>query len=117
MNTFTHFENTVLNNITFEGYDLENEPTTNKEKVDALYLIFSSEYKGNHNKHLSDVNIFAEWLQGLPSSLSVPFYNYEILENAEMNGYKLDTEKQQDKFLAEYWLNLSNAYFILKENL
>lgn len=115
--TFNFYERTILENICFDGYELDTELKTDFDKVQELYKIFSSEYKGRHNQHQEDKTIFVEWLQGLPSSLSVPFYNYDILENAKKEGFNLMTEEAEENFLSSYWINLSNAFFTLKNNL
>lgn len=111
----TFFENTVLNSINFEGYDLP-ENQSDFEKVQNVYKIFIDEY-GWNLKRIGELNSFKEWLQGLPSVLTVPFYNFEILENAKAYGYKLDSEKREDDFLDKYWGKLSEAFFTLKDDL
>lgn len=113
---FTHYEKTILDNIDFEGYNLSNDVSM-YDKVKTLYNIFKREYIHTNNKHLKETVLFAEWLQGLPSSLSVPFYNFEILENGLLAGYDLSNESKEETFLANYWTNLSNAFFTLKDNL
>lgn len=113
---FTHYEQIILDNIDFEGYGLSND-VSRYDKIKTLYNIFKREYVHENNKHLKEVVLFSEWLQGLPSVLSVPFYNFEILENGLLAGYDLSDETKEDKFLAEYWNNLAKAYFTLKDNL
>ena len=118
----TFYENTILDNIDFDGYGLSNEMYL-YDKIKTLYNIFKREYVHENNKHLPEIHLFKEWLQGLPSVLTVPFINYEILENAKKAGVlKLSTiarkaEIQEDKFLNEYWAKLANAFFTLKNNL
>lgn len=111
----TFFENIIINNIDFEGYNI----TLNGhfDKVHKVYEIFKKEFVHDNNKHLNENKLFAEWLQGLPSVLTVPFYNFEILQNGLLNGFDLSTEEKEYKFLSEYWINLSNAFFNLKNNL
>jgi hypothetical protein len=113
---FTHYEQIILDNIDFEGYNLSND-VSRYDKVKTLYNIFKREYVHENNKHLKEVVLFAKWLQGLPTVLSVPFYNFEILESGLLAGYDLSDETKEEIFLANYWLNLSNAFFTLKENL
>jgi hypothetical protein len=111
----TFFEITILSHINFEGYDLP-ENQSDFDKVQNVYKTFLSEY-GWSIKRIGELNSFKEWLQGLPSVLTVPFYNYDILNNAKAYGYKLDSEEKKDEFLDDYWGKLSEAFFTLKDNL
>lgn len=111
----TFFENTIINNIDFQGYDNIKQNTL-FDKINSVYGIFISEY-GFLLQRKSEIKVFTEWLQGLPSVLTVPFYNYEILENAKNNNFNLNTEKKENDFLNTYWVNLSIAFFELKNNL
>jgi hypothetical protein len=113
---YTFFEQTVINNIDFDGYGIINDGYL-YDKIKTLYDIFKREYVHENNKHLNEVYLFASWLQGLPSTLTVPFYNGEILENALLAGLDVSTEDKEDSFLNEYWNNLAKAFFTLKENL
>jgi len=114
--TYTFYEKTIIENIDFDGYGYSNKMYL-YDKIKTLYNIFKSEYVHENNKHLNETFLFSEWLIGLPTILAVPFYNGEILENAQINGYKLNTKEAEDIFLAEYWNKLAEAFFTLKENL
>jgi hypothetical protein len=88
------------------------------DKIKAVNTIFNSEY-GHGIKRYGERKAFAEWLQGLPSSLTVPFYNYEILQTAYIHGL-IDakaSEEQEDKLLSEYWGKVADAFFTLRDNL
>ena len=136
----TFFENTILNNIDLEAYEITL--TDKFEIVNKVYEIFLSEYVHEFNKNLLEdapIKLFASYLQGLPTVLTVPFMNYEILENAKAYGFILDvenlkkvcplpnkkgevitsgkTEQLEDDFLKNYWFNCASAFFTLKENL
>ena len=118
---FTFYEQTIIDNIDFEGYAITNEGYL-YDKIKTLYNIFKQEY-GFMIDRVGEVNAFKEWLQGLPSVLTVPFMNYEILENAKKAGLltKDDVEwrmeKQENRFLELYWTKLALAFFELKDNL
>lgn len=112
----TFFEKTVIESIDLSVYDLNNDVYL-YDKVKTTYNIFKKEYIHANNKHINEIDLFKEWLQGLPSVLTVPFYNWEILENAKKEGFKLDTEQQEDDFLNNYFINLAKAFFTLKDNL
>lgn len=118
----TFFEKTIIDNIDFEGYGISNDMYL-YDKIKTVYNIFKMEYVHNYNKDKDEVFLFSEWLSGLPSVLTVPFYYHEILKNA-MDFAKENNDKQlrtlvenEDYFLDKYWDKLANAFFTLKENL
>lgn len=111
----TFFENTILRSINLDAYDITT--SSDAESINEVYKIFISEYKGDHNKHIKETVIFTEWLQGLPSVFDIPFYNYKILDNAKESGLKFKTVNAEDNFLNDYWTNLADAFFTLKNNL
>ena len=102
----------IFENIDLKGYSVT--ANTKKEKIEAVYNIFLSEY-GHTLKTMCKENAFSEWLQGLPSVITVPFYNYEILEMAKESGL-LKTSDEYN-FLKFYWINLSISFFRLKGSL
>jgi len=69
----------LINNMDFDGYELEKEPTTNNEKLKAFYDIFISEY-GFMVDRMGQRMALREYLMGLPSCLTVKFYNGDIYE-------------------------------------
>ena len=121
--TYTFFEKTIIDNIDFEGYGFSNDAYL-YDKIKTLYNIFKSEYVHDNNKHLNETFLCSEWLRGLPSVLTVPFYNFDILENAKKAGLipieniaPSVLEKKEDQFLKYYWERLAKAFFTLKNNL
>ena len=114
--TFTFYENIILNNITLESYDIT--PGTKLENINHVYNIFIDEY-GWSIKRIGHLNSFKEWLQGLPSVLTVPFYNSEILNIAYIHDMlpANANEKTEDSFLNNYFDRLVIAFFDLKDNL
>lgn len=131
------YKNTIIENINFEGCEIE-EPKELKDKINLIYDIFNKEF-GFMRSRIGEYNAFKEWLQGLPNVLTVPFYNYDILENAKNAGFfditaitiypdNTRTEeivmaegesllRKQDKFLDTYWAELSLAFFNIKDEL
>jgi hypothetical protein len=116
----TFSEQIILESIDLDGYDVS--ANTDLEKINEVYEIFKSEY-GYMIERIGERKAFEEWLQGLPSALSVPFYNYRILELAyerkAITTYKNErmTEHTENNFLNHYWTRLAHAFFTLKENL
>jgi hypothetical protein len=133
----TFYENTIVDNIDLESYGLSNDVYL-YDKIKTTYNIFKQEY-GFMIDRVGEVNAFKEWLMGLPSVLSVPFMNSEILSLAKDNGFlnvqcitnHIDgsktteyvyaegrmLERIEDRFLNNYWTNLALAFFNLKDNL
>ena len=66
--------------------DYDDNPVTRGERVDWLFKTFEAEYVHGHNKYQNRQTLMAEWLQGLPSAIDIPFYNVEILHLAENMG-------------------------------
>lgn len=89
----------ILDNINADGYDIP-EPQTDKGKVQFLYNTFHSEY----DFQIERLGQF-QALQGLPSSISIAFTNYDILQLAQQWGSLPDnaTVKQEYKVLENYW--------------
>jgi len=112
----TFYEQTIIDSIDLEGYEV-SENCTLFNKIKFVYLTFKSEYVHDNNKFINEQILFKEWLQGLPSVLTVPFMNYIILANAKDADFDLDTETKEDLFLDSYWMRLTYAFFTLKENL
>jgi hypothetical protein len=113
----TYFEKIIIESIDLESYELSNDVYL-YDKIKTLYNIFKMEY-GYNIERMGERRAFCEWLQGLPSALTVPFYNYDILNRAYLHdAIKANaTEQEEDKFLDSYFMNLSDAFFTLKNNL
>lgn len=116
IDTYTMYEKIILDGIDFEGYEIEAK--NDFEKINELFKVFNSEY-GHEILIYGKKRAFAEWLQGLPSSCNVPFYNHDILNRGYIHGYvSADaTEDQEQEFLNKWFINLSEAFFTLLENL
>ena len=114
---YTFYESTIIENIDFDGYEGLINDVSLYDKIKTTYNIFKSEYVHQNNKHQNEIFLFSEWLSGLPSVLTVPFYYYEMLENATKSGFEFESESHEDKFCEHYFKNLAKAFFNLKENL
>lgn len=81
---------------------------TDKEKIEFLERIFISDY-GWAIRKIGRQKAVEEWLKGLPSILSIPFYNSDRLLLAFSFG-RLNvgaTEAQENKFINQYWTMIS----------
>jgi hypothetical protein len=96
------YEKVIINSIDSDGYD-EN-PKGTKAKLQFLKNTFKSEYGFNISR-MGEQRAFSEWLQGLPSAMSIPFYNVDIIKLAKKSGTlsKNPTEREEDKILENYW--------------
>ena len=96
------YEDYIIESISSEGYDVDLK--TKKEKLQFLKDTFKSEY-GHAISTQGEQKAFQNWIQGLPSSFNIEFYNHEILQLAKKSGSlpQNATEKQEDKVLSNYW--------------
>jgi hypothetical protein len=126
MRTYTFYEQTIIDNIDFSGYednlDILGAGSLNGEEFDEdLYVnihnvfhIFIYEYNWRLCQLGSGNKAFSEWLSGLPSVLTVPFYYGRMIQNAKDFGMIIDNE---DEFCETYFDRLADAFFTLKDNL
>ena len=91
--------NYIIDAIDNSGYS-DTELKTPREKVQFLKDTFESEYYPGK---------LSNWLQGLPSSISLPFNYCDIIELAKRQGTLNDnsTDKEIDKILDNYWNYIS----------
>ena len=108
----TFYEQTIIDNIDFDGYGFSNDMYL-YDKIKTTYNIFKKEY-GFMIDRVGELKAFSEWLSGLPSVLTVPFYYNEMIQNAKDFGLVI---KDEDEFCNNYFNRLSNAFFNLKNNL
>ena len=65
----------------------------------------------NSDKYLFIKKRLQNWLQGLCSTVAIPFEYCEIINLANDFGLKRDTEKKQDNFLEIYWQIMTNELY------
>tara|TARA_R100001443_G_scaffold18806_6_gene30031 strand:+ start:5089 stop:5460 length:372 start_codon:yes stop_codon:yes gene_type:complete len=103
----------ILDSINSEGYDIKTETPT--EKIQFLFDCFEVEfnYKNNQLRYPNLQDRFANWLQGLPPAIDLPYQNYKILQLSKilLEVYTL-TEKQEETIIKNYWSFM--AYHIIK---
>ena len=97
----------IISCIAWDGYNPQN--TTYRDKVQFLYDTFISEYSWRVDQ-VGQVNALRDWLQGLPSSLSIVFYDHDILTLAKSWGSLPEdaTEDQEWEILDNYWDFIAN---------
>lgn len=103
----------ILDSIDHSGYDV-GILVTNKERLEFLHNTFISEY-GWAIARYGKQKAFREWLQGLPSAMTVHFTNHDILQFALSTGYygKTMTEKQEETVLNNWFNIVANKTFQL----
>ena len=95
----------ILNNIDNSGYS-DEELKTDKDKILFLKQTFYSEYGWNVTRE-GEHKALMEWYQGLPSSIAIDFYHWDIIKLAIEWGTLSEnaTEKQESKII-DNWFNL-----------
>lgn len=103
----------IISHMADEDYN-GNELATDKSKCEFVAECIRSEacYPDNIKRYGSTQNCISNWLMGLPSSVNIPFTNYDILELAKQWGYDVSTAGKEDQFLENYWN--ASAMSILK---
>jgi len=109
----------ILDNIDGEAYG--KTLTTDKERFAFAHACFVKEYGHEIARH-GEVKAFAGWLAGLPTVLTVAFYNDEIVELAKSWGADISTECKRDniilghfEFMASKFLKFSRRFAKRKE--
>lgn len=108
-----NIQNYIIDSIDGTEYDIKTETPT--EKLQFLFDCFEVEfnYKNNKLRYPNFQNRFANWLQGLPSAIDLPYQEFKILQLSKilLEVYTL-TEKQEKTIINNYWLFM--AYHIIK---
>ena len=100
------------------GYDVKpfnSGQEINEQKIRFFFETFQSEFSWSIERY-GEYKSLIDYLQGLPSTIDIPFENYRILELAKNFGsLPVDyTEKQADKILANYWHFMATQLLQLK---
>ena len=95
-----YWKTLILDCIDLDCYEL-SEPKTLKEKLIIVSMIIKKE-TGCNNLHQE---VVSDWLSGLPSLITLPFYHNEILAMMKEIGTinEKTTEKRKDSLLLCYW--------------
>ena len=95
--------------LTYDGEIPENP-------IKYFFEVFEKE-QGWNVERVGLQNAVAEWLSGLPSVISIPFMNWEILELAHNMGTPTHSGKEEDAILNNYWSFMAKRLIKLnKEN-
>ena len=85
--------------------------------IDHNYLLkcgsLSNVYSREHGYSGVSPKACEQYLQGLPSVCTVPFWNGEILELLAKAGITRKSEAAKEKLIDAYWLACGNAFYNL----
>ena len=87
--------------ISFEGYDLDKNP---RNKISQLYDVFEDEY-GWAIKRMGEKKAIIEWLQGLPSTIDIPYYYDEISNLLYALGFD-EVKEMEDDEVSDFYYDL-----------
>jgi hypothetical protein len=87
--------------ISFEGYNLDKNP---HNKISQLYDVFEDEY-GWAIKRMGERKALIEWLQGLPSTIDIPYYYDEINNLLYALGFD-EVKEMEDDEVSEFYYDL-----------
>ena len=93
----------ILKHIDKSGYS-EVELTTNADRIAFLLETFEAEYGWAVKQH-GQHRAIEEWLMALPTAVTLPIYNHDIIELAVKWGSLPEdyTRKQADAIIDNYW--------------
>jgi len=100
-NPYHQFKKFLEDRIDFEGYDLDKNPSN---KISQLYDVFIDEY-GWAIKRMGQKKAIIEWLQGLPSTIDIPYYYDEISNLLYALGFD-DVKQMEDDELSDFYYKL-----------
>ena len=95
----------------------ENENATDKEKINYFFDCYDREFNHDYNKRYypNEQERLKNYLQGLPSCINIPFYNWDILElYKQLNGIKTLSSKKEESVLKYYWDKIAFTLIQLK---
>jgi len=111
---FTYLTNQLPTAEDINQQYAEKVPDTIPARLQFVVDCFNSEYnhESNRKRYGNTVNVFAQWLQGIPSIFSVEYRNHAILELAkELESISENaTEREEEKILSN-WFNFAALKF------
>lgn len=87
---------------------IDTETMTDKEKIEFLLDTFFEEKCKNERRRMSVLDLLLEWLQGLPSAISVAFYYSDISATGKSMGYCKDA-RSEARFINNWWGILASS--------
>jgi len=87
--------------ISFEGYDFKSKVNN---KFTQLFEVFEDEY-GFAIKRYGLKKALIEWLQGLPSTIDIPYYYYDISNLLYALGFD-EVKEMEDEDLSDFYYSI-----------
>lgn len=85
------------------------------DAIDQDYLLecgsLSNVYQSEYGYNGVSPKACMDYLQGLPSVCTVPFYNGEILELLAAQGISRKSDAAKEKLINDYWYACGNALY------
>jgi hypothetical protein len=100
-NPYHQLKKFLEDRISFEGYGIKVNPN---RKISQLYDVFEDEY-GWAIKRMGEKKAIIEWLQGLPSTLDIPFYYDEISNLLYALGFD-EVKEMEDTEIGDFYYDL-----------
>ena len=89
----TKAQRTILKDIIKITVDLSGYDKSEYNNIKDVFLVEGAGFNPKSVKN---------WLQGLPSALTIPFYDFDILKLLKLIGVKV-TDKNGSTLVEEYW--------------
>ena len=86
---------------------IDTESMTDKEKIGFLIDTFFEEKCKYDRRGMCTFDLLREWLQGLPSAISVAFYYSDISATGKSMGYCKDA-RSESRFINNWWTILAS---------
>ena len=87
------------------------------DAIDHDYLLecgsLSNVYQAEYGYSGTSPKACEQYLRGLPTVCTVPFWNGEILELLAKAGITRKSEAAKEKLINDYWLACGNAFYNL----
>ncbi len=100
-NPYHQLKKFLEDRISFEGYNLDKNP---RNKISQLYDVFEDEY-GWAIKRMGEKKAIIEWLQGLPSTIDIPYYYDEISNLLYALGFD-EVKEMEDDEIGDFYYDL-----------
>lgn len=81
---------------------IDTEKMTDKERIGYLLDTFFEEKAKYDRRRMCTFDLLREWLQGLPSAITVAFYYSDIAVTGKKLGYCKDA-RSEARFINNWW--------------
>jgi len=109
----------LVDSVDTEGYGMTSEDLEASEKIAFVMDCYNSEFNHDYNvkQYPNEQDRFANWLAGLPSCISIPFYYSGIIALSK-KLLEVDTlsEKMEDRICKNYFQHMALHILKLHDN-